>query len=78
MTKEQAAQAAANKFLTLNSGNLAAYLESCVKCGNCATAWATRFWTLTEAMSASVPTLIWPWAKPSASSRSLSLGDLRI
>ena len=38
MTQDQAAQAAANKFLTLNSGNLAAYLESCVKCGNCATA----------------------------------------
>ena len=29
MTKDQAAQAAANKFLALNSGNLAAYLESC-------------------------------------------------
>jgi Fe-S oxidoreductase len=38
MTKDQAAQAAANKFLALNSGNLAAYLESCVKCGQCATA----------------------------------------
>ena len=38
MTQEQAAQAAANKFLALNSGNLAAYLESCVKCGQCATA----------------------------------------
>jgi len=32
------AQAAADKFLALNSGNLAAYLESCVKCGQCATA----------------------------------------
>ncbi len=31
-------QAAARKFLTLNSGNLAAYLEGCVKCGQCATA----------------------------------------
>ena len=31
------AQAAADRFLTLNSGNLAAYLESSVKCGNCAT-----------------------------------------
>jgi len=38
MTNNQAAQAAANKFLALMSGNLAAYLESCVKCGNCATA----------------------------------------
>ena len=28
MTREQAAQAAADKFLALNSGNLAAYLES--------------------------------------------------
>jgi len=32
------AQAAANKFLALNSGNLAAYLESCIHCGQCATA----------------------------------------
>jgi Fe-S oxidoreductase len=32
------AQAAANKFLALNSGNLAAYLEACVHCGQCATA----------------------------------------
>jgi Fe-S oxidoreductase len=32
------AQAAANKFLTLNSGNLAAYMEACVHCGQCATA----------------------------------------
>ncbi len=31
-------QAAAKKFLALNSGNLAAYLEGCVKCGQCATA----------------------------------------
>jgi len=31
-------QAAARKFLALNSGNLAAYLEACVKCGQCATA----------------------------------------
>jgi len=31
-------QAAAKKFLALNSGNLAAYLESCVHCGQCATA----------------------------------------
>jgi len=31
-------QAAARKFLTLNSGNLAAYLEACVHCGQCATA----------------------------------------
>ena len=31
-------QAAANKFLTLNSGNLAAYMEACVHCGQCATA----------------------------------------
>jgi len=31
-------QAAANKFLALNSGNLAAYLEACVHCGQCATA----------------------------------------
>lgn len=31
-------QAAGRKFLALNSGNLAAYLESCVKCGQCATA----------------------------------------
>ena len=33
-----AAQAAGNKFLALNSGNLAAYMESCVRCGQCATA----------------------------------------
>jgi len=32
------AQAAANKFLALNSGNLAAYMEACVHCGQCATA----------------------------------------
>ena len=32
------AQAAGNKFLALNSGNLAAYMESCVRCGQCATA----------------------------------------
>ena len=38
MTKDQSAQAAADKFLALNSGNLAAYLESCVKCGQCAPA----------------------------------------
>ena len=31
-------QAAAKKFLALNSGNLAAYLEACVHCGQCATA----------------------------------------
>jgi len=31
-------QAAANKFLALNSGNLAAYMEACVHCGQCATA----------------------------------------
>ena len=31
-------QAAGEKFLALNSGNLAAYLEGCVKCGQCATA----------------------------------------
>ena len=31
-------QAAAKKFLALNSGNLAAYLEGCVHCGQCATA----------------------------------------
>ncbi len=31
-------QKAGKKFLALNSGNLAAYLESCVKCGQCATA----------------------------------------
>jgi Fe-S oxidoreductase len=31
-------QAAARKFLALNSGNLAAYLEACVHCGQCATA----------------------------------------
>ena len=31
-------QTAAKKFLTLNSGNLAAYLEACVHCGQCATA----------------------------------------
>jgi len=38
MTAINAAQAAGEKFLALNSGNLAAYLESCVKCANCATA----------------------------------------
>ena len=32
------AQAAADRFLALNSGNLASYLESCVRCGLCATA----------------------------------------
>jgi Fe-S oxidoreductase len=32
------AQAAANRFLALNSGNLAAYLEACIHCGQCATA----------------------------------------
>ncbi|MEJ2385676.1 MAG: (Fe-S)-binding protein [Xanthomonadales bacterium] len=37
-TANDAAQAAGEKFLALNSGNLAAYLESCVKCANCATA----------------------------------------
>ena len=37
-TNTTSAQAAAEKFLALNSGNLAAYLESCVKCGQCATA----------------------------------------
>ena len=31
-------EAAARKFLALNSGNLAAYLEACVHCGQCATA----------------------------------------
>jgi Fe-S oxidoreductase len=31
-------QAAANKFLALTSGNLAAYLEACIHCGQCATA----------------------------------------
>lgn len=31
-------QVAAQKFLTLNSGDLAAYLEACVHCGQCATA----------------------------------------
>jgi len=31
-------QAAANKFLALNSANLAAYLETCVHCGQCASA----------------------------------------
>jgi Fe-S oxidoreductase len=38
MNQNLDAQAAANKFLTLNSGNLAAYLEACVHCGQCATA----------------------------------------
>jgi Fe-S oxidoreductase len=38
MTEQLNVQAAANKFLALNSGNLAAYLESCVRCGQCATA----------------------------------------
>ena len=38
MTEQLNVQAAANKFLALNSGNLAAYLESCVHCGQCATA----------------------------------------
>jgi Fe-S oxidoreductase len=37
-TAKSAAQIAGEKFLALNSGNLAAYLESCVKCANCATA----------------------------------------
>ena len=32
------AQLVANKFLALNSGNIAAYLEACVHCGQCATA----------------------------------------
>jgi Fe-S oxidoreductase len=38
MNQNLDAQAAANKFLTLNSGNLAAYMEACVHCGQCATA----------------------------------------
>jgi Fe-S oxidoreductase len=38
MTSKTPAQIAGDKFLALNSGNLAAYLESCVKCGQCATA----------------------------------------
>jgi Fe-S oxidoreductase len=38
MTAKSPAQLAGEKFLALNSGNLAAYLESCVKCANCATA----------------------------------------
>jgi Fe-S oxidoreductase len=32
------AQVVGNKFLALNSGNIAAYLEACVHCGQCATA----------------------------------------
>jgi len=38
MNQNLDAQAAANKFLALNSGNLAAYMEACVHCGQCATA----------------------------------------
>ena len=38
MNHSSDAQAAANKFLALNSGNIAAYLEACVHCGQCATA----------------------------------------
>ena len=38
MTHDIETQAAANKFLALSSGSLAAYLESCVHCGQCATA----------------------------------------
>lgn len=37
-TAQNDAQAAADRFLALNSGNLASYLESCVRCGLCATA----------------------------------------
>jgi Fe-S oxidoreductase len=38
MNHKTDAQAVANKFLALNSGNIAAYLEACVHCGQCATA----------------------------------------
>lgn len=38
MNSKTDAQAAADRFLALNSGNIASYLESCVRCGLCATA----------------------------------------
>ena len=38
MTSQVNVQAAANKFLALASGNLGAYLEACIHCGQCAEA----------------------------------------
>ena len=38
MTRQIDVQAAANKFLALSSGNLGAYMEACVHCGQCAEA----------------------------------------
>jgi len=46
MTREINVQAAANRFLAQVSGNLGAYLESCLHCGHCAD--ACHFYTVTE------------------------------
>ena len=64
------AQLAGEKFLALNSGNLAAYLESCVKCANCAT--ACHFYEVTRnpkytpayklfPMARAHRRTLWPW-----------------
>ena len=67
---KSAAQLAGEKFLALNSGNLAAYLESCVKCANCAT--ACHFYEVTRnpkytpayklfPMARAHRRTLWPW-----------------
>ncbi|NNJ65883.1 MAG: (Fe-S)-binding protein, partial [Xanthomonadales bacterium] len=55
------AQAAANKFLALNSGNLAAYLEACIHCGQCAT--ACHFYEVTNDPKYTPAYKLFPMAK---------------
>ena len=69
-TARNDAQAAADRFLALNSGNLASYLESCVRCGLCAT--ACHFYEVTGdpkytpayklfPMARAHKKTLWPW-----------------
>ncbi|MEE4217199.1 MAG: (Fe-S)-binding protein [Xanthomonadales bacterium] len=69
-TSKTDAQAAADRFLALNSGNLASYLESCVRCGLCAT--ACHFYEVTGdpkytpayklfPMARAHKKTLWPW-----------------
>jgi len=67
MTPEQAAQAAGNKILTTLSGQLAAYLESCVKCGNCAT--ACHFYEVTGNPKYTPAYKLFPMAKANRKSK---------
>ena len=46
MTREVNVTAAANKFLAQISGNLGAYMEACIHCGQCAE--ACHFYEVTK------------------------------